>query len=79
MGADESVSLCNKSDNLIYRSLVFTDLTRGLWDDRERLREGLIHADDAGSGILSVARLRQILRSHRLPINTDLMDCMLNV
>ncbi|CAH0715499.1 unnamed protein product, partial [Brenthis ino] len=61
------------------RSLVFTELTRGLWDDRARLQEGLIHADVDGSGVLSVERIRQILRSHRLPINCDLMDCMLQV
>jgi hypothetical protein len=61
------------------RSLVFTELTRGLWDDRDRLREGLIHADETGTGVLSLERLRQILRAHRLPINTDLMDCMLQV
>lgn len=61
------------------RSLVFTDLTRGLWDDRDRLREGLLHADETGTGVLSVERMRQLLRAHRLPLNTDLMDCMLHV
>ncbi|XP_026734418.1 EF-hand domain-containing family member C2-like [Trichoplusia ni] len=61
------------------RSLVFTELTRGLWDDRERLREGLMHADEAGSGVLSKERLRQLLRANRLPINPDLLDCMLQV
>ncbi|CAH0691886.1 unnamed protein product [Spodoptera exigua] len=61
------------------RSLVFTELTRGLWDDRDRLREGLMHADATGSGALSPDRMRQLLRAHRLPINTDLMDCMLSV
>uniref|UniRef100_A0A2A4JEU4 EF-hand domain-containing protein n=1 Tax=Heliothis virescens TaxID=7102 RepID=A0A2A4JEU4_HELVI len=61
------------------RSLVFTELTRGLWDDRDRLREGLMHADATGSGVLSVERMRQLLRAHRLPINTDLLDCMLSV
>ncbi|XP_063536480.1 EF-hand domain-containing family member C2-like [Cydia strobilella] len=61
------------------RSLVFTDLTRGLWDDRARLQEGLLHADEAKLGALSVPRLRQLLRAHRLPINTDLLDCMLGV
>ncbi|XP_072948827.1 EF-hand domain-containing family member C2-like [Epargyreus clarus] len=61
------------------RSLVFTELTRGLWDDRERLREGLLHADAGGAGALPAARLRQLLRAHRLPLSTDLMDCMLQV
>ncbi|XP_022814037.1 EF-hand domain-containing family member C2-like [Spodoptera litura] len=61
------------------RSLVFSELTRGLWDDRDRLREGLMHADATGSGVLSVERLRQLLRAHRLPMSTDLMDCMLSV
>ncbi|KAG6456585.1 EF-hand domain-containing family member C2 isoform X1 [Manduca sexta] len=61
------------------RSLVFTELTRGLWDDRARLREGLLHADDAGSGVLPMERLRQVLRAHRLPLNPDLMECMLQV
>ncbi|CAG9561858.1 unnamed protein product [Danaus chrysippus] len=61
------------------RSLVFTELTRGLWDDRSRLREGLLHADPDGSGVLSPTRLRQLLRAHRLPLNCDLMDCMLQV
>ncbi|XP_060803247.1 EF-hand domain-containing family member C2 [Amyelois transitella] len=61
------------------RSLVFTDLTRGLWDDRDRLREGLMHADEVGTGVLSQHRLRQLLRAHRLPLNGDLMDCMLSV
>ncbi|RVE45367.1 hypothetical protein evm_009996 [Chilo suppressalis] len=61
------------------RSLVFTELTRGLWDDRERLREGLLHADETGKGILTVDKMRQLLRAHRLPINPDLMDCMLQV
>ncbi|XP_028169092.1 EF-hand domain-containing family member C2-like [Ostrinia furnacalis] len=61
------------------RSLVFTELTRGLWDDRDRLREGLMHADETGTGVLPVERLRQLLRAHRLPINPDLMDCMLQV
>ncbi|XP_052753488.1 EF-hand domain-containing family member C2-like isoform X2 [Galleria mellonella] len=61
------------------RSLVFTELTRGLWDDRERLCEGLKHADEAGCGVLPVHRLRQLLRAHRLPLNVDLMDCMLQV
>ncbi|KAM3965215.1 EF-hand domain-containing family member C2 [Aphomia sociella] len=61
------------------RSLVFTELTRGLWDDRERLREGLRHSDENGTGVLSVHRMRQLLRAHRLPLNLDLMDCMLQV
>ncbi|XP_059052304.1 EF-hand domain-containing family member C2-like isoform X2 [Achroia grisella] len=61
------------------RSLVFTDITRGLWDDRERLREGLKHADEAGTGVLPVHRLRQLLRAHRLPLHLDLMNCMLQV
>ncbi|XP_049873466.1 EF-hand domain-containing family member C2-like [Pectinophora gossypiella] len=61
------------------RSLVFTALTRGLWDDRARLREGLLHADENNSGKLSMHRLRQILRANRLPLSEDLMDCMLNV
>ncbi|XP_023946226.1 EF-hand domain-containing family member C2-like isoform X2 [Bicyclus anynana] len=61
------------------RSLVFTELTRGLWDDRERLKEGLIHADVSRAGVLSAEQLRQTLRAHRLPINRDLMDCMLTV
>ncbi|XP_075977828.1 EF-hand domain-containing family member C2-like [Anticarsia gemmatalis] len=61
------------------RSLVFSELTRGLWDDRDRLREGLMHADENGAGVLSVERTRQLLRAHRLPINPDLMDCMLQV
>ncbi|XP_050679818.1 EF-hand domain-containing family member C2-like isoform X1 [Leptidea sinapis] len=61
------------------RSLVFSELTRGLWDDRERLREGLLHADAPGLGSLPVSRVRQLLRAHRLPINTDLLDCMLQV
>ncbi|XP_068633577.1 EF-hand domain-containing family member C2-like [Battus philenor] len=61
------------------RSLVFTELTRGLWDNRDRLREGLLHADETGLGTLPVPRLRQILLAHRLPINTDLMDCMLGI
>ncbi|CAK1580325.1 unnamed protein product [Parnassius mnemosyne] len=61
------------------RSLVFTELTRGLWDDRERLREGLLHADETGLGTLPKSRLRLILRANRLSINTDLMDCMLDV
>lgn len=61
------------------RSLVFSDLTRGLWDDRNRLLEGLKHADENNSGTLPVPRLRQLLRAHRFPINTDLMDCMLEV
>ncbi|CAG9786774.1 unnamed protein product [Diatraea saccharalis] len=61
------------------RSLVFTEITRGLWDDRDRLREGLLHADESGTGTLSVDRMRQLLRAHRLPINPDLMDCMLQV
>ncbi|XP_045498047.1 EF-hand domain-containing family member C2-like [Colias croceus] len=61
------------------RSLVFSDLTRGLWDDRERLKEALLHADANGLGVLPAPRLRQLLRANRLPINTDLMDCMLQV
>ncbi|XP_004932171.1 EF-hand domain-containing family member C2-like [Bombyx mandarina] len=61
------------------RSLVFTELTRGLWDDRARLREGLVHADELGTGAVAPERLRQLLRAHRLTINTDLMDCMLQV
>ncbi|XP_034832363.1 EF-hand domain-containing family member C2-like [Maniola hyperantus] len=61
------------------RSLVFSELTRGLWDDRARLWEGLIHADVNRSGVLPADQLRQILRAHRLPINRDLMDCMLQV
>ncbi|VVC91216.1 unnamed protein product, partial [Leptidea sinapis] len=61
------------------KSLVFSELTRGLWDDRERLREGLLHADAPGLGSLPVSRVRQLLRAHRLPINTDLLDCMLQV
>ncbi|XP_045448004.1 EF-hand domain-containing family member C2-like [Melitaea cinxia] len=61
------------------RSLVFTELTRGLWDERARLVEGLRHADEGGCGALSPARLRQLLRAHRLPISCDLMDCMLDV
>ncbi|CAB3220752.1 unnamed protein product [Arctia plantaginis] len=61
------------------RSLVFTELTRGLWDDRERLLEGLLHADDTGSSVLSIERMRQLLRAHRLPINIELMTCMLQV
>ncbi|XP_041979568.1 EF-hand domain-containing family member C2-like [Aricia agestis] len=61
------------------RSLVFSELTRGLWDDRERLREGLAHADEVGAGVLSPHRLRQLLRAHRLTLSTDLMDCMLQV
>ncbi|KAI8436844.1 hypothetical protein MSG28_010298 [Choristoneura fumiferana] len=61
------------------RSLVFSDLTRGLWDDRARLREGLAHADDGGAGVLPAPRLRQLLRAHRLPLSNDLMDCMLSV
>ncbi|KAL4715967.1 hypothetical protein ACJJTC_013267 [Scirpophaga incertulas] len=62
-----------------FRSLVFTEITRGLWDDRDRLREGLMHADELGAGVLTSGRLRQLLRAHRLPLNPDLMDCMLNV
>ncbi|KPI95568.1 PREDICTED: EF-hand domain-containing family member C2-like [Papilio xuthus] len=61
------------------RSLVFTELTRGLWDDRDRLREGLLHADEMGLGALPLSRMRQLLLAHRLPINTDLMDCMLEM
>lgn len=64
---------------LMSRSLVFSDLTRGLWDDRDRLREGLMHADETGSGVLSQDRLRQLLRAHRLPMSNDLMECMLSV
>lgn len=60
-------------------SLVFTELTRGLWDDRARLREGFMHADEAGSRVLSAVRMRQLLKAHRLPLNVDLMDCMLQV
>lgn len=58
---------------------MFSELTRGLWEDRVRLHEGLLHADASGSGVLSPERLRQLLRAHRLPINPDLMDCMLQV
>lgn len=65
--------------NLFSRSLVFTELTRGLWDDRERLLEGLLHADDTGSSVLSIERMRQLLRAHRLPINNELLTCMLQV
>lgn len=65
--------------DIFCRSLVFSELTRGLWDERARLREGIMHADVAGSGVLHVERVRQILRAHRLPINPDLMDCMLQV
>ncbi|XP_039752829.1 EF-hand domain-containing family member C2-like [Pararge aegeria] len=61
------------------RSLVFSEITRGLWDDRTRLWEGLMHADVDRSGVLSEEQLRQILRAHRLPINRDLLDCMLKV
>ncbi|KOB73422.1 EF-hand domain-containing family member C2, partial [Operophtera brumata] len=50
---------------------------KSLWDERARLHEGVMHADEAGSGVLPVERVRQLLRAHRLPINTDLMDCML--
>lgn len=67
------------NSHFIARSLVFTDLTRGLWDDRTRLREGIMHADEAGSGLLPIQRMRQILKAHRLPLNPDLMDCMLQV
>ncbi|XP_046966018.1 EF-hand domain-containing family member C2-like [Vanessa cardui] len=61
------------------RSLVFSELTRGLWDERARLREGLAHADAGGRGVLERERVRQMLRAHRLPINRDLLDCMLDV
>ncbi|KAG7308595.1 hypothetical protein JYU34_005814 [Plutella xylostella] len=61
------------------RSLVFSDITRGLWDARERLREGLLHADEASAGVLTAHRMRQLLRAHRLPVNDDLLDCMLSV
>ncbi|XP_026327442.1 EF-hand domain-containing family member C2-like [Hyposmocoma kahamanoa] len=61
------------------RSLVFTELTRGLWDDRARLKEGLLHADNTCSGVLSIHRMRQLLRAHRLPLREDLMNCMLDV
>ena len=58
---------------------MFSQLTRGLWDDRERLREGLLHADATSSGVLSIERMRQLLKAHRLPIAVDLLDCMLQV
>ncbi|KPI95569.1 EF-hand domain-containing family member C2 [Papilio xuthus] len=61
------------------RSLIFSDLTRALWDDRDRLKEGIVHADEMGLGTLPASRLRQLLRAHRLPINDDLMDCMFSV
>lgn len=66
-------------DPFLSRSLVFSDLTRGLWDDRARLLEGLLHADEFGLGVVSRPRMRQLLRAHRLPINDDLMNCLLDV
>ncbi|KAF9824875.1 hypothetical protein SFRURICE_001748 [Spodoptera frugiperda] len=56
------------------RSLVFSDLTRGLWDDRDRLREGLMHADETGSGVLSQDRLRQLLHEKCNIHYEDMMD-----
>ncbi|GBP85144.1 EF-hand domain-containing family member C2 [Eumeta japonica] len=61
------------------RSLVFTELTRGIWDDRTRLLEGFRHADEGLTGVLSEHRVKQLLRAHRLPINPILMECMLTV
>ncbi|KAJ2949147.1 hypothetical protein O0L34_g6087 [Tuta absoluta] len=61
------------------RSQVFSCITRGLWDDRERLRETLIHYDDNETGRITMHRLRQLLRANRLPLSDELMDCMLNV
>lgn len=69
----------NSARKEMVRSSVFTALTRGLWDDHDRLREGLLHADEDGAGSLSMERMRQLLRAHRLPLNTDLMECMLKV
>ncbi|XP_013145374.1 PREDICTED: EF-hand domain-containing family member C2-like isoform X1 [Papilio polytes] len=61
------------------RSVVFSDLTRDLWDERDRLQEGIVHADEMGLGTMPAPRLRQLLRAHRLPINNELMDCMFSV
>ncbi|XP_063973466.1 EF-hand domain-containing family member C2-like [Diachasmimorpha longicaudata] len=60
------------------RSLIHTELTRFLWNNLDRLAEDIHHWNPSGTGFLPPSDVYKILRGCRLPLDAQLITCLLN-
>ncbi|XP_011304473.1 EF-hand domain-containing family member C2 [Fopius arisanus] len=60
------------------RRLIHTELTRFLWNNLDRLAEDINHWDPSSTGFLPSTSIYTILRGCRLPLDPQLINCLLN-
>lgn len=67
---------CNRD---LIRSVVHLELTRGLWDDLDRLQEHLYHIDPRNTGYMSETKLRSAIVACRIPLKASLVGFMFSM